>query len=1328
MASFQSVSYVDPFAPLPTGSSQAGVTAALTGADAGTVAYAQLLGNQAPLGYGGSSVNYSVRVLNTMPLVAGLSYQLLVQFQQPGLNPADLDWSNPSLVISAPVVVEQGRIDTVEVSGTGLAVSWQPTASVSGGFVELIDLSTSARTSYYLGTAPNATLTASFTAGHSYGVRISAVQPITGGDTGNFTAPFTVGPPTQVLPIPVAAPALTTLSCTEAGVAATWTAPAVPAGAGPARYEILLLDGGKLIASSPAGDTGGQLATSELAGLTSPQLAGRVSYGSLTGAAGGSAALFPVAPQVVSVAVTGDSTATITAQLASPGALPAGGVLLATLYTDGVAGATQTLAAATGTVSWPDITIDPSAGYAIDVALQVSASGATSLGTPTPQLPVPLVAPSGLVAGYDGQQVSIDLSFPAGRPVDGYQVTLTGSGGGQQSVQAGPQLPITFTGNLDLSQTWTVSVLPVLGVVTARAGGGTVTVPVISPPVLTGVGYDGAELSVQWTAATLPYLTGYRVAVSGGPTLVVGGAQTSCRLPLTPAQAAGAGVTVTGLSTMRDTAASAAVSVLTSSIQVSSVTVDSSQVTASWTATPPPPAVQAVLLLGGSVVSTVPGATSSGVNFAPPTPAGQPYTLLAYPVSADGVATGPACAPVPLILTAPSICSGELTEAGRLGLRWAPGSSPGVTGYRLTATPSTGSAASLLVTGTGYDGPAPAAFGEPGSLTVTPVGDRCTGPAASAAIASAVLVSSAGYADGQLTVAADLSAAGAGDTSWLDVLVNGMLVARQVITGQGSFPVSLPVALPSGSAATVQASIVGPATLAPAGTPLTVPTRVPELLGAAWDGSQLHVSWTPTGEPGITGYWVSVAGTSLPETYVAGAETGSAALTVSLSYPFAADVDVSVRAAAGGPQDAQRGSGQPSNGRRPTLAGNCYVAAVSTAGYPPYLYRRGIYQTLAAVTGQPITVYLAKPFSGADNPTVPASGSPVFQLAPAPDGSTLPYQLTLSAEVWTTIGASPVRAALRDSYDDFLSQVEAAGVTSWGIGLLRQLIAEAMPQLFEEVLFYRYGYWRSDSLRVVDLMPGTQLQVSNALYQTVVSGTSEKNGFLALGSEVLDVVEAIPQAGAGTPTLSSPRILSVDALLSLIYPGSGSAPATSPVAAGPLDFFGDDNRQCFYRLFYPQDFPASGSTGSTSLTSNITLVGTTSWATLTEVTSQYASTGTFPTGLSYFTTYFRGRSALTPLINLSVQGESRWLALGTSVRQALTTIGLAPYEGSSGGELLSLRRASANLFGYPSPGDGLAMDPVDLTNAELNELTPLYWPLDMPLVGGDQLVVRQLPA
>ncbi|HTZ43291.1 MAG TPA: hypothetical protein VMB79_05460 [Jatrophihabitans sp.] len=1325
MAAFQSVQYVDPFAPLPVGATQAGVQAALTGGPAGQVAYAQLLANLTPIGYGTGSTNTSVRVLNAAPLAAGLAYLLQVQFAPAGQNPADLDWSNPAAVISSPVVAQQARLVSAQVSGTGLAVTWEPAAgtAIAGAFVQLVDLTTNNLTSgYYLGAAQSAPITATFTAGHSYGLRISAVQPVAGGTMGNFSAPYTIGPPSAVQPVPTTAPGLTRVGCGDTGLVAAWTAAAVPANAGAPRYELLLLDGGQLVSTAPAGSTGGQLATAELAGLTSPQVAARASYGSFTGPAGAGAAVYPLAPQVLGVSVAGTSSVTVTAQLAAAGALPAGGSLLATLYSDGVAGPTQTLSAATGSVTWTGITVSAGVSYEVGVALQVSAGGVQSLGAASARQAVPLIAPSAVSAAYDGQAVVVDLTFATGQPVDGYQVTLTGSGGGQHLVQAGPQLPISFAADLDLGQTWTASVVPVLGIVTARSGGGQLTLPTVTAPSLSTVGYDGSALTLQWTAAELPYLTGYRVAVAGGPTLVLGGDQTSCTVPLTPAQAAAAAVTVTGLSALRETAASTSVPVVASTIEVSSVTVGS-QVVASWTATPAPPAVRAVLLLGGAVIGTLTGATATGVSFAPPTPAGQPYTLVAYPVSADGVATGPGSAPVPLILTAPVLESGQLST-GALSLRWQPGSSFGVTGYRLTATPTTGNAASLLVTGTGYDGPAPAAFAAPGTLTVTPVGDRCTGPAASATISAAVAVTGAGYANGQLSVTADLAAAGATDTSWLEVLVNGQLLARQVLTGPAQSPFTVPVALPPGSTATTRLSLVGPGTLAPPATPAAVPTLVPEVIEAAYDGSALHVSWLPTGETGVAGYLVSVAGTAAEPVYMPGADSAAAAITVSLSYPFPAGVAASVRALTAAPTSTPCGQGQPSPGRLPRLAGSRYSAAVSEPGYPPYLYRRGQYQTLASVTGQPIVLYLAKPFSGVDNPTVPASGSPVFQLAPAPAGSTLPYQLTMSAEVWTSLGASPVRSSLRDSYDQFLSDVETAGVTPWGIGLLRQLIAQAMPQTFEEVLYYRYGYWRSDSLRVVDLTPGTRLQLSNALYQAVVGGASEKNGFLALGNETLDIVDAIPQGGAGTLPAGAGRILSVDALLSLIYPGSGSAPAGSPVAAGPLDFFADGNRQSYYRLFFPVSFPASGSTGSTALTSNITLVGTTSWATLTSITAQYAATGTFPTGVSYFASYFRGRSGLTPLINVSVQGESRWTALGTSVRQALTSVGLAPYWAGSGGTELSLLRASANLFGYPTPDGGLALEPVDLTGADLNGLTPLYWPLDMPLVGGDQLGLR----
>ncbi|MEO9238661.1 MAG: hypothetical protein ABI418_11275, partial [Jatrophihabitantaceae bacterium] len=1219
-------------------------------------------------------------------------------------------------------------LGAVSVSSTGLTLSWDaPTgAPLAGAFVQLVDLTANTLTaSYYLGVATSATVPATFDPSHQYGLRISGVQPVTGGTTGSFAAPYSVGPPSAAQPIPTTAPALTAASCSEQGLAARWTAPASAANTPQPRYEIVLLDGGKVVAVAPAGEVGGQLDTAALGTLSAPQVSVRMSYGSFTGPIASTLALYPLAPQLLAVSVTGAGPVTITAQLASAGALPTGGSLIATLYANGVAGPTQTLASATGTVSWSGVAITAGTNYSIGVATQVAVGTQQSLGTPSPRLSTPLIAPSTVSGSYDGQYVSIDLAFAAETGVDGYQVALAGSGGGTLTVQAGSQLPITFAANLDLGQAWTATVTPRLGIVTARSAGSAVGLPVVVQPSLSTVSYDGSDLFVQWSAAVLPYLSGYQVVVAGGPTLTTGAQQTSCTLPLTPAQAAAASVTVTGSSPLRTSAPSTAVSVLASSIEVSSVVVGAT-VVATWTASPTPPAVQACLLLGESVSSTLSGATATGVSFTAPTPAGQPFRLQARAVSADGVSIGPACAPVELILSAPAIESGYLDGSGQLSLRWNPVNPFGVTGYRLLATPTSGQPASLLVSGDGYDGPAPAAFGQPGTLSITPVSARCTGPAATAAIAQPGSISTASYANSQLTVTASLAGAGAGDTSWIEVLVNGVVTARQVVTGTGQPSYQLPVALPAGAAASARVSVVGPSTLAPASASAAVPTELPQLRSAAYDGSTLHVAWQPTGQAGVTGYLITVAGASVAAVYAAGAGTATAAVPAALSYPFSSQLLVSVAAVAGAPGGATSIQGPPSPGLAPTLAGSSYSAAVTAAGDPPYLYRRGDYQSLAQVTGKPIVIYLAKPFTAAANPTVPATGSPVFQLSPSADGSALPYQLTLSSEVWSSLGSSPVRTGLHDSYVQFLSDVESAGVFSWAIGLLRQLIAEAMPQTFEEVLYYRYGYWRSDSMRVLDLMPGTRLQLSNALYQAVVGGASEKNGFLALGNETMEVVDAIPQGGAGTLPAGAGRILSLDAFLSLAYPGGGAGSSGHPVAAGPIDFFDDQNRQSYYRLFYPAAFPASGSNGSTSLTSNITLIGTTSWATLASITQQYASTGSFPSGIDYFATYFRGRAGLTPLINVTVQGESRWTAVGTSVRQALASVGLAPYYGGDGGDALSLLRASANLFGYPSPGGGLSLDPVNLTGSDLAGLAPLYWPLDMPLVGGDQVGLRQL--
>ncbi|HEV7599189.1 MAG TPA: hypothetical protein VGO49_02900 [Bradyrhizobium sp.] len=1332
MAAFISVQYFDPFGPLPITTQQAGVQIVLdaTGVAAGNIAYAQLLANQTPVAYGGGANAAAAWVVNTVPLAAGPAYVVQIQFSTPGQNPANLDWSNPANIISSPVVVHQLRITELVVTASGYSFSWEAPggAPISGAYLQVIDGKTKSTTSYYyLGVEPSATVTADFKSDRDYLVMISAVQPVKGGIAGNFGKPYTIGPPTAQQPIPTRMLTPTRTTCGDGSVAVQWTAPAIPANAPTPRYELLLLGNGGVVAAGPGGAGGGQIATGGVAALASPQAAGRMSFGAFVGQVGTPAALYPLMPQITGVSVTGTSGATITAQLASPGPLPTGGVLVATLYTNGVAGPTQSLSAATGSVLWSSVTVDANSVYAIDVALVVTAGGVVSEGTHTPRLAVPLTAPTNNSAVYDGEIVTVNFAFA--QPVDRCVVTLTASGATTLTVNAGGQLPISFPANLDISKTWTATVTPAVGIANTLSGSSPVTLPTVAAPALTSVVYDGTTLSLQWSAATLPFLSGYRVAMTpNGPSALLTSDQTACAIPLSATQANGASVTVSGISPLRSTAASAAVAILSNAVEVNSVTVGSN-VVAAWTVSGTPPAMRAELMIGDNVSSVVTGATATGVTFAAPTPTSQPYRLRTRAVSADGVASGPASKPVDLILTAPAFKSGHLGDS-EMSLRWDPVNPFGVTAYLITATPTSGTAASLSVTGTGYDGLVPAAFLAPGTLTIVPTNPRCIGPAATVALHAPGSFTTGTYSNGQLSITTNLGIAGGTDTFWLDVLVDGNLAARKVLvqstTSPIQNPITLNVAIAQGASAVARIADVGPATLGPASPAAAIPTVTPSLIAVAYDGAKFHVTWQPTPGPNIDGYVVSIANTTIPDTYVAGAGSVTTSIATTLTYPFAANVAVSVRAACGGPSANPYIQGPASIGLPPMLAGSAYSSAVGAAGNPPYLYRRGQYQLLGDVSGKAIVLYLPKPFTVAGNPTVPPTGTPPFQLAAAPVGSALPYQLTISADVWASFGTAPVRAPLRDSYVQFLNDVEDVGVFSWAIGLIRQIIAGAMPQTFEEVPYYRYGMWRDDKIRVVDLTPGTRVQLANALSQTVVGGVSQKNGFLALGNEMLEIVDAIPQGGGGTLPAGAGRSLSVDAFLSLVYPGGGPAAKARPIAAGAIDFFDNLNRQAYYRLFYPVTFPGSGSTGSTALEDNITLVGTMSWKTLSTVTQKYADTTLFPTDIDYFATYFRGRSGVTPLINVAVQSEPRWVALGTSVRQLLAAQGLAPYFGGNGGNALEMRRASSNLFGYAAADPGLSLDPVNLGNQDLGGVTPMYWPLDMPLVGGDQVALRMI--
>jgi sulfur carrier protein ThiS len=99
--------------------------------------------------------------------------------------------------------------------------------------------------------------------------------------------------------------------------------------------------------------------------------------------------------------------------------------------------------------------------------------------------------------------------------------------------------------------------------------------------------------------------------------------------------------------------------------------------------------------------------------------------------------------------------------------------------------------------------------------------------------------------------------------------------------------------------------------------------------------------------------------------------------------------------------------------------------------------------------------------------------------------------------------------------------------------------------------------------------------------------------------------------------------------------------------------------------------------------------------------------------------------ALTPLLAVTVNGRPRWVPLGTTVRDLLAALG-SPALGAvvpATPEGVSLSRVVADVYDSELGGAPLRRDRVDLSGADLGALPPALWPLDLPLLGGDELRV-----
>jgi hypothetical protein len=1314
------VTYIDPWGPTPPATFQAGlvVQASRSGAPAGSVLAAQILQGSTQVGVAVGSTPTSVRVIPIAPLSATIPYFMQAQWVAAGTQPNTINWSDSSSIVSAPVITSGADIINGSFQGQQLVVHWSLFAGgtpPTGGVVQIFDDQANAASTFVFGPGVSGSTTFSPTAGHTYTAYIQGLLPISPATVGGFSQPFSTGPLSGPIQVPAFGPAISSVTYDGTTLSASWTAVAMSSlPVATIEYILCILSENSVVATFLAGPNGGRAAIDLPKTGTNLQVAGRVCFDRLAGPLGPAQSIISLTPQISAVTSSssptqGNTRISVTLEAI---AVPSGGQLQVQLVIDGVPGSPQV---ATG--SPPTVIFDQAISTTSTVKAQAYVSSTGSMGpVSTPETAI-ITAPANVIATYDGLNLTVVWDTMQSSSVTNYEITVSGNGV-VAVLNTGPEAFLQTVINLDLTTAPKVTV-QAFGRKTAGliSPATTITLPAVTAPAINGMVYDGTNLTLAWNSAVLPYLTGYIVALSGGVTATYQtGPETSLTIPLAPSAAATTTAAVTGVSAMRNTAASTAVAVITTVPTITTVSVSGATVTMAWTAPAAPASAtfMAQLLDGDTVVATASG-TSTGATLTLPSPASASYAVRAHVES--GVGRGPGSAVVAVLQTEPTLTFAAIQDAV-LSVQWAPVCCVGVAGYLVTVAAGTGTPFSVGSSGTEIAIELPSSDLAGGSVTVAAVGVNTTSPAVSHNIVEAYHVASGSYDGTTLRVTLSGSPSPAPALVWIDVVSNGIVLARTSIAGAPGPDTPVALALTPATPAVVRATGVGAGTITPAGTATAIPTSRPKGVSAKYDGTNMHVAWEAVPDPGITGYLVSIASSQATPVYVT--DVLETSIAVSLSLPFAKTVAVLVQAAV-----QISGSNLltgPAGTAVPELAGYLRSISAPASSQPPYLYRIGDYESLAGVSTGNIVAYLANPFAGPGTPTVPPGTGQIFQLSPSPQGSTLPYQLVIDKSVWTSFGADSVRASLRQTYRSFLTTVEQTGVMPWAIRLVRQIIAEAMPQTFDETLYYRYGVWRDTTLRLLDLEPGLQLKISGAFYQLIRGGSQDPlNGFIAGGGETYSIAEAVPDGFGGTLPAGPARTLTVDAFLSLLFPGGTGA--TTNIAAGSIDFFQSGNRQTYYRLFYPSSFPDSSSVGSSQITSNIAVIGAATWQILESVTDQYAQTGFFPPSGNYFSAYFRGRTMLSPLIAVTVGGAPRWIPLGTTLRQILCALGLGVWTGSAGGETAELLRPVSSLFDEPFGGKTLRFEPVDLSDAAVAALNPPLWPLDLPLLGGDTISV-----
>lgn len=590
-------------------------------------------------------------------------------------------------------------------------------------------------------------------------------QSFTGPGTGSFTpspalnpaSSYTVavaamrgssqGPAGAALPLVAGSTNVTSAAYDGRVLSAGWAQASVPNATG---YRLVVQQGGQTVAAGPASASGGAVDAA-----LDPGAAYTVAVQAEgPGGAGPPGTPLAVVSALPAVSAASVSATAVTVTVAPPASTAGIDHYQALLFQGGrQVAASAPVAAGDAPAALIGAPTAGQTGYSVRVRGLGTGGGGTATGPLGPSVPVPCAAPVLTSAVLTGTTLNAAWNLPAEPPGTIVSTTLTltpGTGAATTFPNlAGTSAPLGVSGiTFDPTLAYTLTAACNGPVGTGLSSAPLAVIP--SVPSVTAAAYDRTGVSATWAwaqgASGAGTAAGYRMVLRAGGAVVAstvvtatggtlalaapldpGGTYTLGVNPLTPG---GETVGPSGTEVTLITAAPAVASLAFAPL--------GGGCTITWPVIAGAPAYAVQLTNGAAVVKSdvVTPTTGQGSYLFPAADfaaqGSYAVTVRAQDAAASPVATGPWCAPVPVLAATPGDVAVSY-DGANVTVRWSPVASPLVTGYQVSSV--AGGVAAVLGTTAGPGGtfPLTADPGAPPAVVVQALAGASPGPPSAAA-------------------------------------------------------------------------------------------------------------------------------------------------------------------------------------------------------------------------------------------------------------------------------------------------------------------------------------------------------------------------------------------------------------------------------------------------------------------------------------------------------------------------------------------------------------------------------------------------------------------